>query len=428
MYKYLQSSSTSERNNDTFNGENRMIKLLGGASLLAMSLATAAIASEHDDDNVTLYRVFVGDHDAPRVTAFDLNAPKKHWTFNTIGQTKLYSVADNSVILAVQSDHDQVNFIQSGFHTHNHGDHADIEIHDPEAVKASIQGPRPFHVIDHGNRVSINFDKGGYASVLDNAELAKGTIKETQIRQKHAHHGIVVPWGDNWLSSIASDEAEEGHAPPRIGLQNVSSDGTPTGDLQTCTGLHGEAFSGTYLAVGCEEGVLVAKSGKNETQYKMLPYPSNFPKGEMSGTLKGAKSFQVFLASYGAKSLAIIDPTASPYMQLVELPFRRIDFILDTVKIQNAYVLTEDGQIHRINLLSGEIEDSARITKPYSMDGHWNDPRPRLAMAGDEIIMTDPIAGLVRRISTTDFSEIGTIDVEGAPYNITVVGGSGISH
>jgi zinc transport system substrate-binding protein len=98
LYKYLQSSSTSERNNDTFNGENRMIKLLGGASLLAMSLATAAIASEHDDDNVTLYRVFVGDHDAPRVTAFDLNAPKKHWTFNTIGQTKLYSVADNSVI------------------------------------------------------------------------------------------------------------------------------------------------------------------------------------------------------------------------------------------------------------------------------------------------------------------------------------------
>jgi zinc transport system substrate-binding protein len=405
-----------------------MIKLLGGASLLAMSLMTAAIASEHDDDSVTLYRVFVGDHDAARVTAFDLSAPKKHWTFKTAGQVKLYSVADNSVIVAVQSDDNQVNFIKSGINSHDHGGHTDIEIEDPKAIKKVVKGPRPFHVIDHNNLVSINFDQGGYADVFDSHELSEGHIEDTRVPQKLAHHGVIVPWGDNWLSSIPADNAEEGKAPPRIGLQDVNTKGAPIGDLQTCTGLHGEAFSGVYLAVGCKEGVLTAKESKNGTQYEMLPYPSSFPKGEMSGTLLGAKSFQVFLASYGYQNMAIIDPTESPYMRLVELPFRRIDFILDPVKIQNGYVLTENGQIHRINLLSGEIEDSVQVIQPYSMDGHWNDPRPRLAMAGDEIIMTDPNAGLVRRISTKDFSEVGTIKVKGVPYNITVAGGSGVNH
>lgn len=407
-----------------------MITFLGRVSLLTISVALTACANHghHDDSNLTSYRVFVADHDAARVTAFNLNAPQERWTFDTSGQSKLYSVADNSVIVAVQSDDDQVNFIQSGIHFHHHGDHNDIEIQDPKAIQKVIQGPRPFHVIEHNGSVSINFDKGGYATILDSHELTEGHIEETRVLQKHAHHGVVVPWGKEWLSSIAADKAEEGKAPPRIGLQAVNQEGISSGELHTCTGLHGEAFSGHYLAVGCKEGVLVAKKNYNGTQYTMLPYPSNFPKGEMAGTFHGAKSFQVFLSSYGSNSLAIIDPTESPYMQLVELPFRKVDFILDPVKIQNGYVLTENGQIHRVNLLTGKIEASASVTQPYSMDGHWNDPRPRLAMAGDEIVMTDPNAGLVRRISTKDFSEVGTIDIGGSPYNITVAGGSGISH
>jgi len=62
------------------------------------------------------------------------------------------------------------------------------------------------------------------------------------------------------------------------------------------------------------------------------------------------------------------------------------------------------------------------------MDGHWNDPRPRLALAGDEVLLTDPQAGLLRRISAATLQESGTIALEGLPYNLTVVGGSGLSH
>ncbi|WP_199261814.1 hypothetical protein [Paracoccus binzhouensis] len=213
-----------------------MFRHLAGASGLALILAGGAVAQDHDHDDVALYRVFVGDHEKGQVTAFDLSEPDHRWTFPTTGQVKLFPVAGGAVVAAVQSDVDTVLFIRSGISFHDHGDHHDIEVGDPAAIDASLTGPRPFHLVDHDDKVVLNYDQGGYA----------------------------------------------------------------------------------------------------------------------------------------------------------------------------------------------EIADSAKVTEPYSMDGHWN--APRIAMAGDEIVVTDPNAGRVRRIATGDLSERGTVPVEGKPYNIAVTGGSGVTH
>jgi zinc transport system substrate-binding protein len=49
-------------------------------------------------------------------------------------------------------------------------------------------------------------------------------------------------------------------------------------------------------------------------------------------------------------------------------------------------------------------------------------------MAGDDIVMSDPSAGLVRRFAKDELKEVGTIAVEGKPYNMAVAGGSGKVH
>lgn len=399
------------------------------ALALVLGVAGAAFADDHDHEDVTLYRVFVGDHEQGRVTAFDLTAPENRWSFDTTGQVKLYAVAGGAVVAAVQSDQDAVDFFRSGVEFHDHGDHADIETADPSRVAARLIGQRPFHLVDHGGRVAINYDLGGYADLLDGGALAKGRVELLRFPQSRAHHGFAARLGEHLLSTVASnEEVAEGGSVPRLGLQAFSADGAPVGELAACGAIHGEAFSGHYLAAGCKEGVLTARVGANGLQYAMLPYPAELPQDVTTGTLLGSTGIQVFLGNHGPKALVVIDPEDQPHYRRIALPFRRVDFVLDPVKPAHGYVLTEDGSLHRVDLLKAEIVASAKVVAPYSMDGHWNDPRPRLAMAGDEIVVSDPNAGVVRRISTADLTEVGVIAVEGKPYNLTIVGGSGVKH
>ena len=401
-----------------------MLSRLTGAILVS---ALAIGHSARADEDTTAWRLFVADHTDPTVTAIDLDAPEKRWTFEVAGPAKLYASAGGALVTAVQSDNERVDFLKSGLARDSHGDHADIEISEPEAI-GSIEGPRPFHVVSHGGMVAVNFDRGGYAGILEEGLLLDGKIDERRFPMNVAHHGFVAAMGDHFVSSIASQEPVADDAlPPRVGVGTFAADGMPIGSMHACTDLHGEAFSGNFLLAGCKEGVIAFDAGGGPDAFTMLPYPADFPE-DKTGTLLGSVSMQVFLGNYGADSVVIVDPTAEPYFTRVELPFRRVDFILDPARPQFAYIFTEDGSLHRLNMLTATIEQSAQITQPYSMDGHWRDPRPRIAVADDRLILTDPLDTSLRIVSTADFAEIDRIALQGLPYNVIAVGGSGLTH
>lgn len=395
------------------------------APLLGAFAAIAAPAWA--DDEAVAWRLFVADHTSPTVTAIDLDQPDQRWTFDLAGPAKLSSAADEALVIAVQSDNEQVDFLQSGLTVDGHGDHADIGISNPAAI-GMIQGPRPFHVVNHSGTVAITFDKGGYASIIGEQAIRGGDLAEQQVPMNVAHHGFVADMGGYFVSSVATEEPqEEGKAPPRIGIGSFAADGTPMGEMHTCTDLHGEAFSGNFLLAGCKEGVIAHDTSGGPDAFTMLPYPADFPE-DKTGFLLGANAMQIFLGDYDGTSVVILDPTTEPYFTRIELPFREVDFILDPAQPQFAYIFTEDGSLHRLNMLSAEVEQSAQITQPYSMDGHWRDPRPRMTMADDRLILTDPLAAKVRVIGTADLAEIEAIKVEGVPYNVIAVGGSGLTH
>jgi len=395
---------------------------------VALLGAFAAIATPAwADDEATAWRIFVADHSAPTVTAIDLDAPDQRWTFEVAGPAKLYPSAGEALIVAVQSDNEKVDFLNSGLALETHGDHADIEVSEPSRI-GTIEGPRPFHVVSHSGTVAITFDKGGYASVLGENAIIAGDLAEQKVPMNVAHHGFVVDLGGYFVSSVATEAPmEEGKAPPRIGIGSFAADGTPMGETHTCTDLHGEAFSGSFLLAGCKEGVIAHDTSGGPDAFTMLPYPADFPENK-TGFLLGASAMQMFLGDYDGTSVVIVDPTTEPYFTRVELPFREVDFILDPAQPQFAYILTEDGSLHRLNMLTAEIEQSAKITQPYSMDGHWRDPRPRMTIADERLILTDPLAATLRVINTKDLAEIDAIAVNGIPYNVTVVGGSGLTH
>jgi zinc transport system substrate-binding protein len=203
--------------------------------------------------------------------------------------------------------------------------------------------------------------------------------------------------------------------------------GAQVGPDHACPGLHGEASSGSFLAIGCATGILLVDESGAEPSVRLLPYPEDFPADLKTGTLLGGTAMQYFLGNFGTEAVTLVDPAEDAFI-LVPLPLRRVHFALDPARPDAAYILTEDGTLHRLDTLTGSIEQSAAVTAAYSMDGHWNDPRPRIAVAGDEVVVTDPRAGLIRVLDAATLQERRTIEVEGQPFNIAVVGGSGAVH
>lgn len=408
-----------------------MFKLLQSATALgllgSMLLAGQANAEEAGKE---VWRLFIADHTKPVIHAIDLQTGKELGKYDVKDYAALAASASGETVFAVQSDGDLVSVIKTGIKLSDHGEHRDLEVSDVALLPVDFAGKRPVHAVVHGDSVVLFFDREGKARLLSEQDILSGKPQEKIIDATAPHHGVVVPFGKQFLASVPNLEVETkaDELPPRLGLRVIDADGKQAGEVATCTALHGEAFSASLAAFGCEEGVLVASPSKDKgAELKMLTYGTDLPKGKVS-TLLGSKAMQFFLGNYGEDKIALIDPESDTPYRLIDLPTRRIDFALDPARLKNAYVLTEDGQLHLINILDGAITRSVKVTEPYSKDGNWRDPRPRLAVAGDHIAITDPRHSLVRLIDIESFKEDRTIPVADQPFSIVAVGGSGAVH
>lgn len=398
---------------------------------MSAALALLALPAQAADETREAWRVFVTDQAAGRVTALDPVAGEVLGVFPTAGYVTHLTASDSGATLfAVQMDHDMVQVLDSGLRRSDHGDHADLKLGAPRLLPVELAGGRPVHTVPHGDEMVQFFDRDGVAQIYHETALLAGDTGHETVRASAPVHGVAVPMG-NYMLMAEPDLAAAtpaGELPPRFGLSVLDRAGVRVGVPAVCTGLHGEAASAGVVAFGCAEGVLLATPQPGGApKLTLLPYGTDLPAGQVS-TLLGGKALQVFLGNYGDSRVAIIDIGAETPFHIVDLPVRRVDFALDPARATTAYVFTEDGRIHALDLLSGALTRSARITGPYSKDGHWRAPRPRLAVMGDAIAVSDPQAGLVRVLDAATFAERRTIPVEGLPFTLVAVGGSGLDH
>lgn len=410
----------------SFLTRNRLLTAVVSGLIFAASGAFA------DDDHETkeAWRLFVGDHTNPVVRAIDFENGKELGRYDVKGPAALTASASGRSVFATQSDHDIVHVLKTGIDFSDHGEHRDLEVSEVGLLPVTFEGKRPFHVVPHDDHAILFYDRGGKADIIDETALLEGRVDVKTVDTTKPHHGVAVTMGRFVLVSVPNTEVETkpDELPPRVGLRVVDETGRQLGDVAKCTDLHGEATSSQLVAFGCKEGVLVARpGGLDGPKLEMLAYPSDLPKGS-TGTLLGGKAMQFFLGNYGEDKIVLIDPDSEKHFRLIGLPTRRVDFLLDPATPRNAYILTEDGDLHVLDVIKGEIVRKGKVTEPYSNDGHWRDPRPRLAVADGHVAITDPRHSLVRVVDAESLKEIRTIPVEGKPFTIVAVGGSGASH
>ena len=393
-------------------------------TLMTGLLLAAALPAAGEEKHDSAWRLFVADHVAPEVRAMDAETGEVVAAFTLTAPARLYASESRRTIIAVQRDADLVNIIATGIELDDHGDHADLKIADPRLLETVIRGNKPVHLVTHGGRIAAFFDGEGVARLGPEAALHDGDASVAEVATAAPHHGVVIPMGSHVVVTIPDDN-DPSNLP--VGVRILDTNGARAGEDAACPGLHGEAASGNLVAIACETGILIVKQAAGGPQIRLLPYTAGLPEAKVS-TLRGGRGLQYFLGNFGPSAVVLIDPEDADAFRLIELPVRRVDFAVDPVRAKFAYVFTEDGRLHQINVLSGTIARSLAVTEPYSMDGHWSDPRPRLAVAGDEIFVTDPLSGVIHAIDIGRFEKAREITAGLMPYNIVAVGGSGAAH
>lgn len=399
-----------------------MNRLFAAASIVALATSMAMTSSFAEEK--TAWRLFVSDHAEPVINVVDALTGNKIDTLPLKGPASLYRSASGRTVFAVQGKADAVSAVSTGIAFEDHGDHGDIEITAPRLTGTEITGTKPSHFVEHGGEFALFFDGEGAARILDEKTALEGGTSVREIKAEAPHHGVAAVYGDYVLLSEPNKEKPD-ELP--VGIRVVDSAGKRVGDIHTCPDLHGEATSGNLLLFACANGILLVRDADQGPSIEHIDYPASLPSGKAT-TLLGGKGLQYFLGNYGADRLALIDPSAKDMFRLVDLPTRRVHFAVDPIRPRFAYAFTEDGQLHQVDIVEGKIAQSVKLTDPYSMDGHWSDPRPRVAVAGDRIVVTDPLKGQLHLVDATSFARTGDIPLAGKPFNIVAVGGSGETH
>ncbi|MFE0015681.1 zinc metallochaperone AztD [Mesorhizobium sp. NPDC059054] len=399
-----------------------MRRLLAAASIAALAVSMATTSSFAEEK--TAWRLFVSDHSEPVINVIDALTGNKIETLSVKGPASLYRSNSGRTVFAVQGKADTVSAVSTGITFEDHGDHGDIEVTTPKLTGTEITGTKPSHFVEHGGEFALFFDGEGAARILDEKTALEGGTSVREIKAEAPHHGVAAVYGDYVLLSEPNKEKPD-ELP--VGIRAVDNASKQVGDIHTCPDLHGEATSGNLLLFACASGILLVRDGDQAPSIEHIAYPASLPSGKVT-TLLGGKGLQYFLGNYGADRLALIDPSAKDMFRLVDLPTRRVHFAVDPIRPRFAYAFTEDGQLHQVDIVAGKITQSVKLTDPYSMDGHWSDPRPRVAVAGDRIVVTDPLKGQLHLVDATSFAKTGDIPLAGKPFNIVAVGGSGETH
>lgn len=393
---------------------------LGMAAVAVVALQGGAAAEEK-----AAWRLFVSDHAAGKVTVVDALAGTTLDTISIKAPASLYRTDSGRSVFAVQGASGIVQAISTGIAFDDHGDHGDIEVTAPRLVDVELTGEKPAHFVERQDWIAQWFDGEDKARFLTESDVMEGKSSTRTASVVVAHHGVAVPFAGHAVVSIPNPE-DASKRP--VGARVVDFEGRQIGADASCPGLHGSAGSGDLYALACDTGLLLIREKGGVPEITHLPYASSLPEGS-SSTLIGGKGLQYFVGNYGADRVVVIDPSAgADAFKLVQLPTRRVHFAVDPIRPRFAYVFTEDGQLHRIDVVAGKLAGALKLTEPYSMDGHWSDPRPRVTVAGDRIVVTDPLKGRLHLIEAESFEKAGEIEIEGKPFNIVAVGGAGQTH
>jgi hypothetical protein len=305
-----------------------------------------------EGDSMVGTRLIVNDYESGIVQIVDLRTNEVIADFELSARAALYLSPNGRYVFAVQTDGGITNVIDSGVAAVPHDDHFHTDFGSPALLGAEITGTTPIHYTPHHDQIAIFHDGDGAATIFTEADLFAGeTLTVTTARP---HHGVAVPMGDVVLIS-APNMANTDDALP-IGVDVMSLEGEILQSIHECPGLHGEAaYSETGVAFGCADGVLLVERDGDTFVSRKVANPTDNP-DLRTGTLYAVEGAAFLLGNYGRNAIVRIDPVTGESAVVLDAGQRIWRFSFHGEDSTKLVALTMDGNLHVIDIVSGEIE------------------------------------------------------------------------
>lgn len=375
----------------------------------AIALAVPAVGQAHD----LRYRLVVADAEAAEVHVVDTEGEAARTSVDVASPARLYLGPDNRHAWAVSHEAGAVQVLDTGVVEEDHGDHSAVILQAPALLPATASGERPVHFNMDPERVAIFWDGDGVATLHD-AAAPEDLSAIATVDTDAPHHGVAVPVGAYTISTVAPD----GEGLPDT-LAVIGPDGAEISRVD-CMNLHGEGKAGGYVAVGCTDGVAIFDTSATPPEGRFVAYPEEAPDEGMIRTMLSPRDTMALVGNWGGTRMTIFDPSSEAGdFAFAEFPAARMAWALDETGIEG-FAMLADGRLVRFSALTGRIlGEAAEVTEAYEMERGVT--RPKMAVAGHRVAVSDPAAGQVVMVDTDTLEVVDRVDLGGAPQSLLLL-------
>ncbi|TDC66011.1 zinc metallochaperone AztD [Streptomyces hainanensis] len=288
-----------------------------------------------------------------------------------------------------------------------------------ELTDLEFAAPEPGHVVRHAGRTVLFADGTGEVTGFDPAGLDAGEPPETETYQAaDAHHGVAIELSTGELVVTLGTEEE------RTGVLALDENREEIARTEECPGVHGESTArGEAVVIGCEDGAVVYRDG----EFTKVDSPTEY--GRM-GNQAGSDVSPIVLADYKQdpqaelerpEEVALID-TEHGTLERVDLGTSYTFRSLARGPEGEALVLGSDGAIHVIDPESAEVTRTIQVLdEEWSEPLEWQEPRPALFTRGATAYVTDPATGELHAVDLASGEITDSVTLDAPPNELSGV-------
>ncbi|MCY3603460.1 MAG: hypothetical protein OXH12_10320 [Chloroflexi bacterium] len=390
-----------------------------------------------DDDHMVAHaeagRIIVTDAASPYASVIELGSDLVvQGAFEVAAPSaRIYSALGGRYVFVLargpEDEDDRIHVFDGGIYSVPHGDHEDL-VTGPLTRLLDIADELPIHFTSVNGWVAVFADSHGHVFLFEEEGLASsGNSYEPRVLEAGPHHGTAVALaGDRFIVSTKNPDNAEDPLPVGVEVRDLNDNVIYDASNRSCPGLHGEAHSAPGVLFGCTGGVLLLQQEGDALSYLFIQNPEEMLENARVGTVFGHGEASTFFvtASYrteqgwGQDGLWFIDPANGAFTRVMDES--------STASFgphgERFFVFTADGVLHVYDAGTGEFVTKAALLAPGA------ERPPAMIFVGEDLVITDPANGLVKRVSLDTFSTIDEWEVGGTPASLAFVGLGAAGH